>query len=648
MTRILVCDCLHSQNLDPERLQAALGQPVSRPYTELCLRQGDAAATAMAEGDVLIACGQEARRFAAIAEGLGVAPPLCVDIRDRAGWTDDADATPKQAALLAEALLPQPETPTRDVVSAGTCLVIGDAEVALPAARELAGEMAVTVLLPRPELDEPPVEGDLRIIAGRLTRAIGTLGRFHLQLDALQLLQPGGRGAAGFTAPRDGAQSDCDVILDLSGGTPLFPAPGKRDGYLRADPGSPVAVAEAVAKAARHVGTFEKPLHIRLEQGLCAHSRAGQPACNRCLDICPTGALTPAGETVAVDPLVCAGCGGCASVCPSGAISFEDPPRDHLLRRIRVLADTYTRAGGTAPRLLVHDAHGAEMIRLAARFGRGLPANVIPLLVEALPSFGHAEMLAALVSGFGQVTILPGPRTEREVLDGQIELARLMGAEGRLDLIEPAEPDALSDALYGHLAPEPVAVALPMGSRRQVARLAAKALGVTEPVALPKGAPYGAVLVDNEACTLCLSCVSLCPSGALMDNPDKPQLRFQEDACLQCGLCANLCPEDAIRLEPRFDPSDAALSSVILHEEEPFACIECGKPFGVASTVRRVVEKLEGRHPMFAGSAQTRLIEMCEDCRIQAQFNRDDPMAFGGPRQPRTTEDYQKKPNGKH
>ncbi|MFV0300008.1 MAG: 4Fe-4S binding protein [Paracoccus sp. (in: a-proteobacteria)] len=647
MTRILVCDCLHSQNIDPERLQHALGQPVSRIHSELCLSQADKAAAAIVGGDVLIACGQEARRFAAMAEGLGVAAPLCADIRDRAGWTADGDATPKQAALLAEALLPEPDRPTRDVVSAGTCLVIGAADVALPAAEALSAEMAVTVLLPRPELDAPP-EGDLRIVSGRLTRASGTLGAFCLDLDALQLMQPGGRGQPGFTPPRDGAEARCDVILDLSGGAPLFPAPGKRDGYLRADPGSPVAVAEAVARAARHVGTFEKPLHLRLEAGLCAHSRAGQPGCNRCLDICPTGALTPAGETVAVDPLVCAGCGGCASVCPSGAISFETPPRDHLLRRIRVLAETFTRAGGHAPRLLVHDGHGADMIRLAARFGRGLPADVIPLLVEALPSFGHAEILAALVSGFGHVAILPGPGTERDALDGQIELARRMGAEGRLALIEPAEPDGLSDALYGRPAPRPVPVALPMGSRRQVARLAARALGVAEPVALPVGAPYGAVRVDTEACTLCLSCVSLCPSGALMDNPDRPQLRFQEDACLQCGLCANLCPEEAIRLEPRFDPSDAALASVLLHEEEPFACIACGKPFGVASTVRRVVEKLEGRHPMFAGSAQTRLIQMCEDCRIRAQFDRDDPMALGSPRRPRTTDDYLRKPNGKH
>ncbi len=78
--------------------------------------------------------------------------------------------------------------------------------------------------------------------------------------------------------------------------------------------------------------------------------------------------------------------------------------RPQLFRRIQTLARAYLEAGGSNPRLLVHDAHGAEMIRLAARYGRGLPADVIPLEVEALAGFGHAEMLAALAHGFAGVT----------------------------------------------------------------------------------------------------------------------------------------------------------------------------------------------------------------------------------------------------
>jgi ferredoxin len=424
----------------------------------------------------------------------------------------------------------------------------------------------------------------------------------------------------------------------------MFPAPQKREGYLRADPGSLPAVADAVFEAAQLIGTFEKPLYVALEPLICAHSRAGQTGCSKCLDICPTGAITPDGDHVGIDPMVCAGCGACAAVCPSGAITYDAPSPDMTFRRIQTLASAYLRAGGTAPRLLVHDADfGAEMIRLAARHGAGLPADVIPLEVAALSGFGHAEILAALASGFGAVSILLSPRTERDALDTEVPLAQAMAGGARIELLEPVEPDALCDALYGADAGMALAdPVLPMGSRRQVTRLAAKALTPGDAtLPLPKGAPYGAVHVDTEACTLCLSCVSLCPSGALLDNEDLPQLRFQEDACLQCGICATICPEHAITLEPRMTLADSALSQVVLHEEEPFACIDCGALFGSKSTIERITEKLAGKHSMFTTSDAARTIQMCEDCRINAQFkSTDNPFAAADKPRVRTTEDY--------
>jgi hypothetical protein len=80
-----------------------------------------------------------------------------------------------------------------------------------------------------------------------------------------------------------------------------------------------------------------------------------------------------------------------------------------------------------------------------------------------------------------------------------------------------------------------------------------------------------------------------------------------------------------------------------LKQEEPFCCVSCGKPFGVKSTIDRVVAKLEGSHWMFKGSSRRLdLIKMCENCRV-AVVSEENFDPYGGPdRVIKTTDDYLK------
>ncbi|MEM7472891.1 MAG: 4Fe-4S binding protein [Pseudomonadota bacterium] len=638
---LIICDCLGSMTIDAERLSEATGLEVSAPCTALCTTQIERAAEALTQGDSIFCCTQEARRFDALAEELGLEAPPTLDLRDRAGWTGDTgDTLPKMSALAAEALLPAEPDKSVDVISEGLCLIVGSAEVALSAADVLKDHLGVTVLLN--DAEDAVSTSDYDVVVGQLKRASGALGQFEVTIDALQMIEPGGRGAPSLNPPRDGAVSHCDILIDLRGTTPLFPAPEKREGYLRAEPGHAPAVSAAILVASHLVGTFEKPLYVKMEPLLCAHSRAEQTGCTNCLDLCPTGAITSEGDHVVVDPMICAGCGACSAACPSGAISYDAPTVDLTFRRVQTLAKAYLDAGGTAPRLLVTDAHGTEMISLSARFGRGLPADVIPLEMAALNAFGHAEAIAALAAGFSNVTILPGPSTDRAALETQIAFSTAIAGEARVQMLDETDPDAMSDALFDVTPPDALAVPVrPMGTRRQITRQSARALHPNaETLPLPDDAPYGAVLVDKDSCTLCLSCVSLCPTGALGDNPDRPQLRFQEDACLQCGICATVCPEDAISYEPRLDLTDAAFNQTVIHEEEPFACVECGSLFGVKSTIERITEKLSA-HSMFGSEDKLRMIQMCDNCRVNAQFHSSDNPFQGGERpRVRTTEDY--------
>jgi ferredoxin len=654
---ILICSCEDSMPLDPAAVRCGARGAEVTSGRQLCRAELDKFRALLGRGEpITVGCTQEAPLFDEIgAEG----DVVFANIRETAGWSADAAAAgPKMAALLAAAAERPPDIPFVNFESEGVVLVYGRDERAIEAAALLKDHLDVTVLITRPGELVPPRVTEFPVVKGTIRNAKGYLGAFELVVDDYAAPAPSSRGALVFGPARDGAVSRCDIILDLAGGAPLVPAHDLRDGYLRADPGDPAAVLRAVLRARDMVGTFDKPRYIAFAEDLCAHSRSKIVGCHRCLDLCPTGAITPAGDHVAIDEKICAGCGQCAASCPTGAASYALPPADVLLRKIRALLTAYREAGGTGAVLLLHDeAHGGPLIDALARHGDGLPAHVIPLAVNEATQVGLEAIAAAFAYGACALRFLlrARPRHDLTGLANTLALAEPILAglgfgSGRAATIETDDPFALGDALRRiaprEAAPRPASF-LPVGPKRDVLRLALRELHRAAPqpadvIALPAGAPFGAVLLDAEGCTLCLACVSACPTGALLDDPERPLLRFAEDACVQCGLCQATCPEKVISLQPQLDFRAAVAPARVLKQEEPFRCIRCDKPFGVRSTIERVAAKLEGRHWMFRGSARRlEVLRMCDDCRVAA-VTAEDFNPYGAPARPapRTTEDY--------
>jgi ferredoxin len=658
--KILICSCEDTMPLAGAALRGVCRGAEVIEGRQFCRAELERFRKATAGGGpVTVACTQEAPLFSEAAGGGQDGGALTfVNIRETAGWSKDAaDAGPKMAALLAASAEPMPDYHNVTLSSEGVTLLYGSDERALEAAQLLKDHLDLTVLIRQSDALAPLRVTEFPLLKGSVRSAKGYLGGFEVTVDDYAQPSPSSRDALKFAAPRNDVTLRCDVLIDLSGGAPLFPAADLRDGYLRADPGDPAACLRAVLKARDLTGSFEKPRYVIFTEDLCAHSRSNIVGCRRCLDLCPTGAIAPNGDHVTIDARICAGCGQCAAACPTGAASYALPQSDALLRKLRALLSAYTQAGGKQAVLLLHDGeHGGAVIEALARYGDGLPANVLPVEINEITQVGLEVVAAAFAYGARAVRLLARGKPRHDIAGlrqtvalAEPILAGLGFAGARVATIETDDPDALGEALRA-IAPMPGAAKpatfAAIGNQREVTRLALRELhGVapapTDIIALPQGAPFGSVEVDVEGCTLCLACVSACPTGALSDDPERPMLRFAEDACVQCGLCQTTCPEKVIGLKPQIDFRSATAERRVIKQEEPYVCIRCGSPFGVKSSVERVIASLEGKHWMYKDSKKRLdVIRMCADCRVEAMAEENfDPFAAPRPAT-RTSDDY--------
>jgi ferredoxin len=246
-------------------------------------------------------------------------------------------------------------------------------------------------------------------------------------------------------------------------------------------------------------------------------------------------------------------------------------------------------------------------------------------------SIGIDALLGAVCYGATEVLVLMDeskPDAYAAALEEQMRFAQAiltgLGYAGtHFYVLRPADAVALEAALWALAPAQGVAKAATFNLSAEkrttldfaFEHLAKNARTPSEHIALPAGAPFGALTVNKDTCTLCKACIGACPEGALLDAPETPSLRFIERNCVQCGLCERTCPEDAIRLVPRLLLGAAAKNPVVLNEAEPFNCVRCGKPFGTRRMVDNMLGKL-GAHSMFAGEGALKRLQMCGDCRV--------------------------------
>jgi ferredoxin len=515
--------------------------------------------------------------------------------------------------------------PTVSYQSGGHTLIIGPTSIIESAAEQLSDMNSVTLLSTDGEKGS-----HAQLYFASSVQVSGFLGTFDVVIES--------KGSQANLA-KVAINHDCfDVVLDLCLNSCMseeVPVPG----YYPVGRGYP-KLAEALEEIPTLMGTFDKPKFFRLDTDLCAHSSRGVKGCDRCVDACPAGALSSegsdkTGHKIEINPYLCQGVGTCATACPTEAIHYALPnPQDTQKFVERTLAN-YEEAGGQAPIVLFCSSRHESYNVMALN---ALPDNVVPIVVEELPSVGIDTWFAALVNGATQVLFAASrhmPETILRVLNNEVETAKSLLAQLGitketidilyLESLREGPPTLCTDVFD-------LALGDLEGNKRQRLFTALDAMAQSRiPEAnhapLPTNAPFGNVECDSKDCTLCMSCVSVCPTRALHSAGDIPGLKFIEQDCIQCGLCTKACPENVLTTNTRMNwDKDARQNAIVLHQEKAAECIRCHKPFAPQSMIDMLQTKLRG-HSHFNDPAAISRIAMCEDCRVIDMFESmaDDP-----------------------
>jgi ferredoxin len=452
----------------------------------------------------------------------------------------------------------------------------------------------------------------------------------------------------GFKAlvPAEGGQSNLagvlgyetdtfDLILDLQS-EPAYAGKQLPTGYYAAGEDG-AGLDEALAELPELRGRFTKPQFTVFLADRCLHGRSRSHDCLRCLDICPVAAISSKDRGIFIDPYICQGCGGCALVCPADAVQLMNPRQEELLAMVRDLLKDSLAGSAVPPSLILSDSDIDDTM-LHNLVGNS-EKNMVSCEIEEIGRIGLEMMLTTLAYGAGSVTVVCDRHTPAEIRQALEQQARLgililqgLGQPADrirflvqgMEMIKEEAPDfreTASPARYAASQMAPAAFTMDH-DKRALTRLAVQHLAEASGLApsfipLPAEAPFGGVAISAETCTLCMTCVGVCPSGALAASGETPRLTLVESRCHQCGLCVEACPEGAIQLRPRLLSSvKAADTSVVLREAEPFRCLDCGEPFASEAMIHRMEEKLMG-HWMYGSERQRRRLRLCRTCRTR-------------------------------
>lgn len=353
---------------------------------------------------------------------------------------------------------------------------------------------------------------------------------------------------------------------------------------------------------------------VKIENRLCSSFRTTKSDCSRCVELCPVDAIQLSNEGVEITG-GCINCGVCTSVCPNGVFGLEEMDDRRILQEIGAKCRGLTtfriscEHGDTASELILPclgrltevillepirlDAERIEILQPSCRECPNVKASphinrIIErtlYLYEMLGIRKESILVRSLELGDKRNAKLRTPNSELNALSRRRFLGEVK--QRAMEIAVASIPDTEDKNGKKEEVFRDVIHSRAENLKRSLLIQTLKGFSSDElqginKVDVPSEDAIVAGFEVNHRCTGCGVCVTLCPTGAIIQhmNGSDFYLGFRADLCTNCQVCVKTCMSEAIKAKEKVSLNNLLnQNEVRLFEVKRKTCVVCRMDF---------------------------------------------------------------------
>ncbi len=331
--------------------------------------------------------------------------------------------------------------------------------------------------------------------------------------------------------------------------------------------------------------------------------------CYECENVCPTFAIIKDDETkeLKFSDIDCIFCGKCVGVCPSGAMQKANAPLIEMVKAARLYQDKI-------PLIISRqDIESISNINIK-------DSQIIPFVLPNANMLNEVYLISILQSTGTQCIIYGDIEPNlSDAIDFINELyikifnKKAIYVQNEITTFNTLQVEQFPKYTYNTESAE---------FNREIFAERVKFLIKDNDYGAIYNKPsikYTDLKINAEKCTLCMSCVEACNTSALISSKSNFELLLNPSKCTACNMCVDVCPEHIIEMPlDGFRLHNSFFTYKTKAQDEPFKCIECGKIFASAKSIKKVQSIML---PLFGNDeVKKKSLLCCADCKVRVIF----------------------------